>query len=176
VRFRETAIPGAWVLEPERLEDERGHFARTFCREEVGARGLATDIAQASVSFNPVRGTLRGLHWQAAPHGETKWVRCTRGAIWDVIVDLRPGSPSRLRHVGLELSADNALQLYVPDGVAHGFVTLAPDTEVSYRMSVPYHPGSARGARWDDPVFAIDWPLEPVLMSERDRSYPDFVP
>lgn len=176
MRFRETAIAGAWIVEPERYEDERGYFARTFCREEVAARGLDTEIVQESVSFNPVRGTLRGLHWQAAPHEETKWVRCIRGAIWDVIVDLRPDSPSHLAHVAVELSAENGLQLYVPGSVAHGFLTLRAETEVAYRMSVPYHPPATRGARWDDPAFGIDWPAEPTLMSERDRTYPDWAP
>ncbi|MEZ5333539.1 MAG: dTDP-4-dehydrorhamnose 3,5-epimerase [Thermoanaerobaculia bacterium] len=176
MHFRETAIAGAWLVEPERHEDERGFFARTFCRDEIAAHGLEAAIAQASVSFNPRRGTLRGLHWQAAPHEEIKWVRCTRGAIWDVLVDLRPDSPSRLAHVAVELSAENGLQLYVPGGVAHGFLTLRDDTEVSYRMSVPYHAPSARGARWNDPAFGIDWPAEPVLISERDRTYPDWAP
>ena len=176
MRFTETSLPGAWIVEPERLEDERGFFARTFCRREFRDRGLEPDLVQCSVSYNRRSGTLRGMHYQAAPHAEGKLVRCTAGAAWDVILDLRPDSPSYLRHAALRLDADNRLGLYVPPGVAHGFLTLADDSELLYQMSVYFEPDAARGVRWDDPAFGIEWPGKPTRISERDAGYPDFQP
>lgn len=174
MRFRPTPLPGVVVVEPEPVADERGLFARTFCAEEFEAAGLEPELAQCSLSFNPRRGTLRGMHYQAAPFGEDKLVRCTRGRIWDVALDLRPESPSYLGHFALELSGENRLGLYLPPQVAHGFLTLEDASEVFYQMSVPYAPEAARGVRFDDPAFAIPWP-EPVrVASERDRSWPDF--
>ncbi|MGH8687222.1 MAG: dTDP-4-dehydrorhamnose 3,5-epimerase [Burkholderiales bacterium] len=164
-------LAGAFAIELERLEDERGFFARSFCAEEFRRHGLNPAVAQCNVSWNHNRGTLRGLHYQAAPHEEAKVVRCTRGAIWDVIVDLREESATRLRWHAAELNAANRLALYVPEGFAHGFQTLADDAEVLYQMSVPYQPELARGLRWDDPKLAICWPLPGPTLSERDRSY-----
>ena len=172
--FRETALPGAWVLTPERFEDERGFFARTYCRRDFEARGLDPEIAQCSVSYNHRRGTLRGLHFQIAPHEEVKLVRVTRGAVWDVIVDLRPDSPTFRQHVAVILSAEEGNQLYIPKGMAHGFQTLADDTEVFYQISAFYAPEAARGYRCDDPAFAIPWPEPVTVMSEKDRNLPLF--
>jgi len=176
MRFRPTPLPGVVVVEPEPMADERGLFARTFCAGEFEAAGLEPELVQCSLSFNPRRGTLRGLHYQVAPFAEDKLVRCTRGRIWDVALDLRPESPSYLRHFALELSAENRLQLYLPPQVAHGFLTLEEASEVFYQMSVPYAPEAARGVRFDDPAFAIPWPEPVVLVSPRDRGYPDFQP
>jgi len=172
VNFVPTPLPGAFVVELRRLEDDRGFFARAFCAEEFRAHGLDPAVAQCSVSFNRRRGTLRGLHFQAAPHEETKLVRCTQGAIWDVIVDLRPGSATRLKWFGAELSAANRRALYIPQGFAHGFQTLQQDSEVLYMMNVPFHAASAQGLPWNDPAFGIDWPLSDPFMSDRDRAYP----
>jgi dTDP-4-dehydrorhamnose 3,5-epimerase len=172
--FRETPLAGAWVLEPERFEDERGFFARTYCRREFEARGLDPAIAQCSVSFNHRRGTLRGLHFQTAPHEEVKLVRVTRGAVWDVIVDLRPGSPTLRRHFAVVLSAENRHELYIPKGMAHGFQTLEDAAEVFYQISEFYAPESARGFRWDDPAFAIPWPEPVTIISEKDLNLPLF--
>jgi len=172
--FRETPLAGAWVLEPERIADERGFFARTYCRRDFTARGLDPTIAQCSVSFNPRRGTLRGLHFQAAPHEEVKLVRVTRGAVWDVIVDLRPESPTYARRFSIVLSADDRNELYIPQGMAHGFQTLEDGTEVFYQISEFYAPESVRGYRWDDPTFAIPWPEPVTVISEKDRNLPLF--
>jgi len=172
--FTATALPGVFVVAPESREDERGLFARTFCAREFAERGLDARVAQCSVSFNPRMATLRGLHYQAAPHAEAKLVRCTRGEIFDVALDLRPDSPAFQRHVALTLSADDRRALYIPPGCAHGFETLADDCEVLYQISEFHVPEAARGVRWDDPAFAIPWPLAPAVISERDRSYPDF--
>jgi dTDP-4-dehydrorhamnose 3,5-epimerase len=158
-------------LELDRLEDERGFFARSFCQEEFKRQGMKTTIAQCNISWNRKRGTLRGLHYQAAPREEAKVVRCTRGAIWDVIVDLREGSATRLRWFAVNLSAENRHALYIPEGFAHGFQTLADDSEVFYQMSEFYHPELARGVRWNDPMLGIGWPLPDPIVSERDRSY-----
>lgn len=174
MKFRPTTLPGAFVIELEPRRDPRGLFARTWCRRELAQQGLETAVEQCSLSFNPRAGTLRGMHYQAPPHGEVKIVRCTRGALYDVIVDLRPSSPAFRRWFGVELSADNRRMLYIPEGVAHGFLTLVPDTEVSYQMSRVHVPEAARGVRWNDPAFAIDWPAPVECLSERDRSYPDF--
>jgi dTDP-4-dehydrorhamnose 3,5-epimerase len=178
VRLRETPVAGVHLVEPERIEDERGFFARTFAADEFAARGLDARVAQCSTSFNAKCGTLRGLHYQAAPHGEAKLVRCTRGAIYDVAVDLRPDSPSYRRWTGAELSADNGRALFIPAGCAHGFQTLVDASEVLYQISTAYVPEAARGVRWDDPAFGIAWPPAPAhgrILSERDASYPDHV-
>ena len=171
--FTETAIAGAWILTPERRDDKRGFFARVWCERELAQRGLETRVAQCSVSWNRQRGTLRGLHYQIAPHEEVKLVRCTRGAVYDVIVDLRPASPSVGRHAAIELTAENRLTLYIPKGFAHGFQTLDDDTEMFYKMSEFHAPDAGRGARWDDPAFGISWPISEPILNERDRSYPD---
>jgi dTDP-4-dehydrorhamnose 3,5-epimerase len=174
MRFEATALAGAWLLWPERVLDERGYFARTWCRRELAEHGLDPEIAQCSVSFNARKGTLRGLHFQAAPHAEVKLVRITRGAIYDVIVDLRPGSPTYRRHAAFILSAAQGNQLYIPTGMAHGFQTLEDSTEVCYQISAFYVAEAARGIRWDDPTFAIAWPEPVTVISERDRSLPFF--
>jgi dTDP-4-dehydrorhamnose 3,5-epimerase len=177
MRFTETAVAGALVVEPDRIEDERGFFARTFSTDEFAARGLDSRVDQCSTSFNTRAGTLRGLHYQQAPHEEVKLVRCTRGAVYDVTVDLRADSPTYLRWAGVELSADNGRALFVPEGCAHGFQTLVDASEVLYQISTPWVPTAARGVRWDDPAFGIDWPPEPPhgrTMSARDAEYPDF--
>jgi len=172
--FTELAVAGAFLVELERREDARGFFARSWCREEFGARGLEIDLAQCSISFNPRRGTLRGLHFQAAPFEEAKLVRCTQGAIFDVIVDLRAASPTFLRHAAVVVSADSRAAVYVPKGVAHGFQTLEHESEVFYQISHAYVPAFARGVRWNDPRFGIAWPIDDPIMSERDRTYADF--
>jgi len=176
MRFLETPLAGARVIEIVPHADARGFFARTFCRDELVAAGLPGDFMQASVSYNLRRGTLRGMHFQAAPHEEPKLVRCTRGAIHDVIVDLRPTSATHCRWFGVELSAENRRTLYVPPGLAHGFQTLVDDTEILYQMAEPYVPALARGVRWNDPAFAIAWPIADPFMSERDAAYPDYRP
>lgn len=171
-----TALPGVVVITPELQTDERGSFARTFCAEEFRANGLDPRVAQCGVSFNPAAGTLRGLHYQMEPYGEVKLVRCTLGAIYDVVVDLRPASPTYCRWVAVELTADSRRSLYVPRGLAHGFLTLVEPSEVTYQISVPYQPGAAAGVRWDDPTFGIAWPFAPRLMAERDATYPTYQP
>ncbi len=172
--FRELEVPGAYLLEPERHEDDRGFFARTFCRRELEARGLEPAVAQCNVSFNRRRGTVRGMHYQAPPAEEVKLVRCTRGAIWDVILDLRPDSAGFKRHAGVELDAESGVSLYLPAGVAHGFQTLRDASEVFYQMSEFFNPEAARGVRWNDPAFAITWPREITVISDRDLAFPDF--
>jgi dTDP-4-dehydrorhamnose 3,5-epimerase len=172
--FKDAGIDGVLVIEPERHEDERGFFARTWDPDEFAERGLNPELAQCSISFNRARGTLRGLHYQAPPHEEAKLVRCTAGAIFDVAVDLRPGSSTFRDWFGIELSAENRLALYIPEGCAHGFLTLADDSEVHYQISHAYVPDAGRGVRWDDPAFAIRWPGEVVVINDRDRSYADF--
>ena len=167
-------MAGAYVVEPERKSDERGFFARTFCRSEFEQKGLVSEFVQCSVSFNRRAGTLRGMHYQARPYPETKLVRCTRGRMLDVIVDLRRTSGTFREWCAVEAGAENRCAVYVPQGFAHGFLTLEDDTEVFYQISAFYHPESARGVRWDDPAFAIEWPFAPRSMSERDAGYPDF--
>ena len=162
------------MVELDKHKDERGFFARTFCVHEFEAHGLNARLVQCSTAFNLRRGTLRGFHWQAPPKAEAKLVRVTRGAIHDVIVDLRPDSPTRLQHVAVELTADNGRMLYIPEGLAHGFQTLVDSTEISYQMSEFFAPEYARGARWNDPAFGITWPLPNPVLNDRDRSYPDF--
>jgi dTDP-4-dehydrorhamnose 3,5-epimerase len=173
--LHETEVDGVWTIEPERHEDERGFFARTWDRTEFRERGLQDEPAQTSISFNRLRGTLRGLHYQVAPHEESKLVRCTSGAIFDVAVDLRPSSVTWRAWVGVELSAENRHALYIPEGCAHGFLTLTDDAEVSYQISAVHAPDAARGVRFDDPAFAIAWPGEITVVNERDRTYPDYV-
>ncbi|HEV8629155.1 MAG TPA: dTDP-4-dehydrorhamnose 3,5-epimerase [Thermoanaerobaculia bacterium] len=172
--FTATALPGVFVLAPERHADERGFFVRTYDRDELAAHGLDPTIAQGNLSFNHRRGTLRGLHFQAAPYAEAKLVRCSRGAIFDVVVDVRPGSPTRGRHVSVTLSADDGRQVYVPAGFAHGFQTLLDATEVSYQISAPFSAAHGRGFRYDDPTLAIPWPEPVTVISARDRELPRF--
>jgi len=175
MQFQETQLAGVWLVRPERQEDARGHFARLWCHDEFESHGLVTTWAQSSTSFNRQAGCLRGLHYQAPPHAETKLIRCTRGAVYDVALDLRPDSPSFGRWQAFELGADNPLQLYLPSGCAHGFQTLLDNTELHYEISVPYHPSSALGVRWDDPRFDIHWPeTNHRVISDRDRQFPDF--
>ena len=171
--FIETKLKGAFIIEPERLEDERGFFARTWCQREFEAYGLDPRLVQCNISFNKKKGTLRGMHYQVAPHQEAKLVRCTMGAIYDVIIDLRPDSPTFKEWVVVELTAENRRILYIPEGFAHGFQTLVDDTEVFYQMSEFYHPECARGARWNDPAFAIVWPPAERIISAKDQAYPD---
>ena len=172
--FRGTKLDGVWVIEPTRVEDDRGFFARTWCQLEFEQRRLNPRLVQCSISYNRRKGTLRGMHFQAAPHQEAKLVRCTRGASFNVVVDLRPESTTFAQWFGTELTGDNHRMLYIPEGVAHGFQTLEDETELFYQMSEVYHPESARGVRWDDPAFAILWPLPPAIMSEKDRGFPLF--
>ena len=172
MKFLPTPLAGAYLIELERLDDERGFFARSFCQNEFKVHGLDPVVAQCNVSFNRKRGTLRGLHYQAEPHAKAKLVRCTRGAVWDVIVDVRQGSPTARSWHAVELTAENYRALYIPAGFAHGFQTLEDDTEVLYQMSEYYHAESARGILWDDPALQINWPLSNPTVSERDRSYP----
>lgn len=177
MRLTETPLAGAWVVELDRVEDERGFFARTFDRAEWIERGMDPTVVQCNTSFNATAGTLRGMHFQADPHGEPKLVRCTRGAVFDAIVDLRPGSPTHARWFGVDLSAENGTALYVPVGMAHGFQTLADASEVLYMMGHEYVAGAGRGVRWDDPAFGIGWPEPPAggrTISERDAGYPDY--
>jgi dTDP-4-dehydrorhamnose 3,5-epimerase len=174
MRFTATSLPGAFIIDLERMEDQRGSFARTYCRHEFAVMGLETEVAQCNISHTHGRGTLRGLHYQEAPYAEDKLVRCVRGRIFDVIVDLRRESPAFLRHVALDLSEANGRALYVPKGLAHGFQTLEDDSTVLYQMSQYYEPGAGRGVRWNDPAFDIRWPIDSPLLNERDASYPDF--
>lgn len=174
MRFLPTSIPGAYLVAPELMVDERGFFARTFCVQEFKAHGLNPDLVQCNISYSAKKGTLRGMHYQTAPYAEVKLVRVTRGEVYDVIIDLRPESPQFGRWFAVELSAENRLALYVPAGCAHGFQTLVDDVEVFYQMGERYHPEAARGVRWDDPAFAIDWPDISPIISERDRCFPLF--
>lgn len=170
--FSETKLRGAFLIDPEVREDERGFFARTFCQREFEAHGLKPGVAQCNLSFNQQAGTLRGLHYQAPPVAETKLVRCTRGAVLDVIVDLREGSPTYLQHVAVELSEDNRRALYVPELFAHGYQALTDGAEVTYQVGEFYTPGYERGLRFDDPRLAIPWPLPVTVMSDKDRAWP----
>jgi dTDP-4-dehydrorhamnose 3,5-epimerase len=172
MKFTPTKIAGVWILEPERHEDDRGWFARTWCAQEFREHGLVAEFTQCSMSFNRRKGTLRGMHWQVAPHEEAKLVRCTRGSMFDVALDLRPSSPTFRQWVGAELTAENGQALFIPEGCAHGFQTLADDTEVFYQIAGEYHPASGRGVRWNDPAFRIAWPLAEPLLSLRDRAFP----
>jgi dTDP-4-dehydrorhamnose 3,5-epimerase len=172
--FTSTRLEGAFLIDIEPKKDERGFFARTWCRHELAARGLDTEVAQESISYNRLAGTVRGLHFQRPPHEENKIVRCTRGAVFDVIVDLRLHSPSHLRWQGFELTNENRRAVYIPKGVAHGFQTLTDDCEVNYHISAFYAPEAAGGYRYDDAIFQIKWPLPVTVISERDMSWPKF--
>jgi dTDP-4-dehydrorhamnose 3,5-epimerase len=176
MRFTELELPGLFLVELELFQDERGFFARSWCQSEFAKHGLNPQLVQCNISFNDRQGTLRGLHYQSAPHAEDKLVRCTRGRIFDVAVDLRPESPTYLRWFGIELTQDNLRMLYIPKGFAHGFQTFVDQSEVFYQMSQAYHPQSARGVRWDDPAFGINWPSAAQrIISQKDQDYPDFV-
>jgi dTDP-4-dehydrorhamnose 3,5-epimerase len=174
--FRDTELAGVYLIDPERLEDHRGFFARVWCKRELLQRGLMAELSQSNMSFTHRRGTLRGLHLQRPPHGEVKIVRCTRGMIYDVVVDLRPDSPTYKRWVGAHLSEDNCSLLYVPEGCAQGFVTLRDNTEIYYHTSEFYHPESATGVRYNDPEFAIRWPIPVSVASQQDEQWPDYSP
>jgi dTDP-4-dehydrorhamnose 3,5-epimerase len=177
MRFVPTKLPGVVVVEPMRVGDDRGHFARTWCVREFASFGLDTKLVQCSTSYNRRRGTLRGMHYQAAPYEEVKLVRCTRGAAYDVVVDLRPDSPTFRRWVAVELSADNGVAVYIPGGCAHGYQTLTDDTELVYLISEFYHPKSARGVRWDDPAVGVEWPeCANRIIAAKDLAYPDLPP
>lgn len=173
--FTETKLPGVFEIELELKPDERGFFARAWCMSEFQAHGLSTKLAQCSVSFNARKGTLRGMHYQVAPHAETKLVRCTRGSIFDVVIDLRPDSPGFKRHAAAVLTAEKRNMIYVPEGCAHGFLTLEDATEVFYQISDFHNAESARGVRFDDPAFHISWPASVEVISERDRNYENFL-
>lgn len=173
--FTETKLSGVYIIDPERFEDERGFFAPAFSAREFAARRMADRFVESNISYSLKRGTLRGLHYQAAPNGQAKLVRCTRGAVYDVAVDLRPDSPTHKSWVGVELTAENRRMLYLPGDCAHGFQTLADDTEVFYMVSSAYAPASGRGFRWDDPAFRIEWPdVGERVLIERDQKYPDY--
>ncbi len=174
MHFLGTRLPGVFIIEPELKEDERGFFARVFCVEEFVAQGLETNLVQCSISFNKQQGTLRGMHYQAAPHEEVRLVRCTMGAVYDVVLDLRPDSPTFKHWIAAELTGENRRMVYIPKGFAHGFLTLENSCEVFYQMSEFYHNENVRGVRWNDPVFGIQWPAPVQLISERDRSFKDF--
>lgn len=172
--FTPTALDGVFVIEPEKRVDERGYFARVWCAEEFAAHGITIPFVQSNTSFNHRRGTLRGMHVEDPPHQEVKLVRCTRGALFDVALDLRRDSPTHGQHVGVTLTPDAGNMLYIPAGCAHGFLTLADDTEVCYLMAPFYVPRPTRGVRWNDPAFAIEWPIPVTVISQRDAGYPDF--
>ena len=172
--FTETKLKGAFIIDVDKREDERGFFGRIWCRDEMRAQRLEDVMVQASVSWNHTRGTLRGMHYQIEPYAECKWVRCTSGALYDVIVDLRPESSTYKQWVGVELTAENFRTMYVPERFAHGFITLEANTSVHYMVSQFYTPGSERGIRFDDPGIDIQWPIEPVVISAKDRSHPFF--
>lgn len=172
--FIETKLKGAYIIEPERLVDTRGFFARTWCKREFNAHGLNSNLAQCNISFNKKKGTIRGMHYQVEPFEEAKLVRCTRGAIWDVIIDLKADSPTFKKWYAVELTAENHKMLYIPESFAHGFQALEENTEVFYQMSEYYSPECSRGVRWNDPVFSIEWPEVEIIISDKDRQYPDF--
>jgi dTDP-4-dehydrorhamnose 3,5-epimerase len=174
MKFLPTNIIGVFEVQPEPMQDERGFFARTWCQKEFSAKGLASGLVQCSISYNTKKGTLRGMHYQMAPFEETKLVRCTRGAICDVVLDLRLKSPTYKQWITAVLTAESRNMIYVPNGCAHGFLTLQDDTEVFYQMSEVFDTASARGVRWNDPAFGISWPDKVEVISERDRTYPDF--
>lgn len=172
--FTETKLKGAYLIELEKLEDERGFFALSWSEREFAERGLESRLAECNISFNRRKGTVRGMHYQESPHGQAKLVRCTMGAVFDVMIDLRPSSPTFKRWLAFELTAKNHVALYIPTDFAHGFQTLEDNSEVLYQMSEVYSPGHARGVRWDDPAFRIEWPHEVTLINKRDARYPDY--
>ncbi len=175
MRFTETKLKGAFVVEIEKLTDHRGFFGRSWCQKEFEAHGISARVVQANVSHSRIKGTLRGLHYQIAPYPECKLIRCTRGAIYDAIIDLRPDSPTYKQWTGIELTADNYTMIFVPEYFAHGFQTLTDEAEVTYQISELYTPESEKGIRFDDSTFNIKWPLEVTIISEKDRTWPDFV-
>lgn len=172
--FHKTNLKDAYIIELNKLKDERGFFARQYCQNEFRDHGIQISIVQANVSYNKLKGTLRGMHFQTEPHGEAKLVRCTKGGIYDAIIDVRSDSPTFKKWIGVELTEHNHKMLYVPEGFAHGFITLQDDTEVTYQVSEFYTPGAEEGIRWDDPTFNIDWPVEVNVISEKDLNWPDF--
>jgi dTDP-4-dehydrorhamnose 3,5-epimerase len=176
MKFTETKLCDVFLIELDLIEDERGFFGRCYCRREFTDRGLNPRVVQCNISSNRKAGTLRGMHYQAAPHGEAKLVRCTSGAIYDVIIDIRPFSPGYKKWVAVELSAENHRMIFIPEGFAHGFLTLRDNTEVFYQMSEFYHPESAKGVRWNDPAFSIEWPqvVDELIISDKDNNWPDF--
>jgi dTDP-4-dehydrorhamnose 3,5-epimerase len=176
VIFKPLPLKDAFLVEPERLKDNRGFFARSFCFKEFEKNGLNPRLAQCNISFNITKGTLRGMHYQSPPFMEAKLIRCTKGSVHDVMVDLRSDSKTYLRHYGVRLDADNRLMVYVPKGFAHGFITLEDHSEVFYQMSEFYSSDNAHGFRWDDTCFKIEWPLSPTVISDKDSSYPDYIP
>ena len=174
MEFAETPLKGAFVVRVKRIEDSRGFFGRAWCQDEFARHGLNPNASQLNMAFSHKKGTLRGMHFQVAPHEEAKFVRCTRGAVYDVIVDVRESSPTRGQSFGVELTADNYTMLYVPEGFAHGYQTLCDAAELYYLATVPYAPKSATGVRYDDPAFRIDWPLPVAVISDADRNWPAF--
>ncbi len=172
--FQETRIKGAFIIKPDLLTDSRGFFARSFCKEELSMHGMDVSIVQCNISYNSKKGTLRGMHYQAEPYEEGKIVSCTKGSIYDVILDLRKDSATYRTWVAAELSETNYAMVYIPEGCAHGFQTLEDDSTVFYQMTEVYHPECSRGVRWDDPLFGIAWPLDKKIISERDQSFPDY--
>jgi dTDP-4-dehydrorhamnose 3,5-epimerase len=176
MKFIETHLKDSYIIEMEQMSDQRGFFARTWCAREFGDHGLSPSLVQCSVSFNHSKGTLRGMHFQISPYEETKLVRVTSGVVYDVIIDLRPGSNTYLQHFGVELSAENRTMLYIPKGFAHGFLTLSDNAEIFYQMSEFFQPESGRGIRWNDPLLRIEWPEEVHVISDRDNNWPNFQP
>lgn len=176
MNFEETKLRGAYIIDVTPLKDDRGFFGRSYCKHEFESHGLNTNAVQANLSYNKRKGTLRGMHMQVAPHEETKLVRCTRGAIYDVIIDMRPHSPTYRKWTGVVLTADNYRMLYVPEGFAHGFITLQDETEVTYQVTQFYAPESEQCYRWDDPAFAIEWPIAPTVISQKDNAHPLLYP
>lgn len=174
--FTKTKLADAYIIDIEQRQDERGFFARAWCQQEFEDHGLVSRVVQANISYNKRAGTLRGMHYQKTPYAETKLVRCVRGAIYDVIIDLRPDSPTYMQWLGVELTPENYRMLYVPEGFAHGFQTLADNTEVTYQVSQFYTPGAEGGLRYDDPAFKIEWPVAVQVISEKDRTWPDYEP
>ena len=174
MKFTETKLKGAYIIDLNKLEDDRGFFARAWCQKEFEEHGLNGRLSQANMSYNKRKGTLRGLHYQIAPYQEAKMVRCVRGALYDVIVDLRKDSPTYKQWIGVELTQDNHRMLYVPEDFGHAFITLVDDTVAFYQVSEFYTPGAERGLRWNDPALGIDWPMEPAVVSEKDANWPDF--
>ena len=174
--FAETKLKNAFIIDIQQFRDDRGSFGRTFCQKEFEKAGINTTVAQANISCNKKKGTVRGMHYQTDPFGESKLVRCTRGAIYDVIIDVRPDSPTYMQWIGVELTENSSRMLYVPENFAHGFQTLKDDTEVIYQVSQFYTPGAERGIRYNDPVFHIDWPLEVLVISDKDLSWSDYMP
>jgi dTDP-4-dehydrorhamnose 3,5-epimerase len=174
MKFTETNVQGCFIIEPDRFDDERGYFSKIWDYREFKERELSTDFAQFNLAYNHKAGTLRGMHLQSAPNEEVKLVRCTRGAVHDVIIDLRPASPTYLRWSGIDLTEDNYRTYYVPRGCAHGYITLVDRAEVTYNVSTAYAPQSAGGVRWNDPAFNIQWPMKPTIINTRDNTYPDY--